>query len=50
MIIQIQTGSSKWILPNNFYCFDSQPNVEEFFAVDTNFDKMSVRNTRKMDR
>lgn len=36
-------GSGKWILPHNFYCFEYKINgtLVEFFAVDTNFDKMS---------
>ena len=36
-------GSKKWIMPNNFYCFEYIIGgvLVEFFAVDTNFSKMS---------
>jgi tartrate-resistant acid phosphatase type 5 len=36
-------GSGKWVMPHNFYCFEYKIGgaLVEFFAIDTNFDKMS---------
>jgi tartrate-resistant acid phosphatase type 5 len=45
-------GSGKWVLPHNFYCFDYKIGgaIVEFFAVDTNFDKMSNENRKIQEK
>jgi len=37
--------SEKWCLPHNFYCFNKKINNTsvEFYAIDTNFNKMSAK-------
>ena len=50
--IKYTNYSDRWTLPNNFYCFKKNINrvPVEFFAIDTNVEKLSERNRKIQEK
>ena len=50
--IKYTNYSDRWNLPNNFYCFKKNINrvPVEFFAIDTNVEKLSERNRKIQEK